>query len=464
MNRVLPKTFLDYTKIEELSSLSEINEQELKTILNKALQLKGLSTLETAKLLSVESDDKLKLILQAATTAKNEIYGKRMVLFAPLYTGNQCSNNCLYCAFRRDNKTLKRIKLTPEEIAFETGQILKQGHKRILMLCGESDGHPLDYTMEAIKTCYSVKVGNSNIRRINVEIAPMEVNEFERLKTAQIGTYTCFQETYNPELYKIYHPVGPKSDYERRLYVMDDAMKGGIDDVGIGVLFGLADYKYEVISLLEHANHLEKEFGCGPHTISVPRIEPAAGAPLTHDIPYPVNDDEFRKIIAVLRLSVPYTGIILSTREEASLRKELFHYGVSQISAGSKTNPGGYKDTSYDDDNSQFTLGDHRTLDEVISSMVDDGFIPSFCTGCYRKGRVGNDFMDLAKPGLIKEFCLPNGIVSFSEYLIDYASYNTRDKGFNLIEELIPTAPRKVQSVIRDSIEKTLAGERDIYL
>lgn len=456
------KSFLDYSKIEELSALPEINVTELNEILEKALKMRGLTAVEAAKLLSVSSSDKISALLNAARKVKEEIYGSRMVLFAPLYTGNKCSNNCLYCSFRAGNKDIKRVRLSLDEIASETENILKQGHKRLLLLCGESSDHPLEYTMDAIKTSYGVRIGNSSIRRINVEIAPMSFDDFSILKTAGIGTYTCFQETYNPELYKKYHLSGPKKDYEKRLYVMDTAMKAGIEDVGIGALFGLGDYKYEVISLLEHASHLEKTYGCGPHTISVPRIEPAHGAPLTENVPNRVTDDDFRKIIAVLRLSVPYTGIILSTRENAVLRKELFHYGVSQASAGSKTNPGGYQNS--DEDNGQFTLGDHRGLDEVISDMIDDGFIPSFCTGCYRMGRVGNDFMDMAKPGLIKHYCMPNGIVSFSEYLLDYASKTTSEKGFKLIEELTSRVPVSQQKIIRESLEKTIAGQRDIYL
>jgi len=288
------------------------------------------------------------------------------------------------------------------------------------------------------------------------------VDEFKTLKTGNIGTYTCFQETYNPSLYKKYHPTGKKSNYDYRLNVMHRAMEGGIDDVGIGVLFGLADYRFEILSIIEHAKSLEDKYGCGPHTVSVPRIEPAPGAPFTKNIPYPVNDDEFRKIISVIRLAMPYTGIILSTREDKKLRTELMQYGVSQVSAGSRTSPGGYSENK---DNMQFSLGDHRSLEEVISDMTDDGYIPSFCTGCYRKGRVGNDFMDLAKPGLIKQYCLPNGLTSYSEYLHDYAGEETKAKGLKLIDKLAnEISVANVRKNTQDSLNKIVEGARDIYL
>jgi 2-iminoacetate synthase len=380
----------------------------------------------------VEDQASLKLILDCASFVKEEIYGQRMVLFAPLYTGNHCSNNCLYCGFRTDNKDLKRVVLNKDQIIQETEALLKQGHKRVLLLCGE-------------------------------EIAPMKTEEFTQLKKEGIGTYTCFQETYDPELYKEYHPTGMKRDYLWRLTAMDRAMEGGIDDVGIGVLFGLAPYKAEVLAMLAHANHLEKTHGCGPHTISVPRIEPAPGAPLTEIVPFQVNDEDFKKIVAVLRVTLPYTGLILSTRESTKLRKELFHYGISQVSAGSKTDPGGY--SSHSDENSQFTLGDHRNLEEVVSGLVDHGFVPSFCTGCYRMGRVGNDFMDLAKPGLIKKFCQPNGMSSFAEYLYDFAGEETRNKGLKLIEEMTAASDDPlVKERTECGVRAVAQGERDVYV
>jgi 2-iminoacetate synthase len=385
-----------------------------------------------------------------------------MVLFAPLYTGNHCSNNCLYCGFRAANTDLKRVILTKDDLTIETEALIKEGHKRVLLLCGESHKTPLKNTMDAMETVYAAKVNGQGIKRINVEIAPLDVEDFKVLKTANIGTYTCFQETYDPELYKKYHPTGKKSNYDYRLNVMHRAMEAGIDDVGVGVLFGLADYKFEVLSILEHAKSLEDNYGCGPHTVSVPRIEPAPGAPLTENIPFPVNDDDFRKIISIVRMAMPYTGIILSTREDKELRTELMKYGVSQVSAGSKTSPGGYSDSK---DNMQFSLGDHRSLEEVISDMTDAGYIPSFCTGCYRKGRVGGDFMDLAKPGLIKKYCVPNGLTSYAEYLHDYASEKTKKKGLELIDKLAGEIPfENVKDKTVKSLKEINEGTRDVYL
>jgi 2-iminoacetate synthase len=442
------------------------DEGEFNRILDKARELKGLNIEETAALLLSGGKEHLKSLMDTAAFVKKEIYGRRLVLFAPLYTGNACENNCTYCAFRADNRGLKRVVLDRDQIRTEVESLVRQGHKRLLMLCGESGRNSLDYFMNALETAYSVKIGNSSIRRINVEIAPLEVDEFRRLKTAQIGTYTCFQETYDPDLYRQYHQSGPKSDYLARLTVMDRAMEGGIDDVGIGALFGLADYRFEVLALHTHAAHLEENFGCGPHTISVPRIEPAHNAPTSSNVPYPVTDDQFKELIAILRISMPYTGIILTTRESEALRNELFAYGVSQISAGSRTDPGAYAKGRDSElfDASQFSLGDHRNLDEVISRLIDGEYIPSFCTGCYRKGRVGQDFMDMAKPGLIKEYCMPNGAFTFAEYLMDYASDETREKGLDLLDRIIASQgnPDK-RKRMTDAVRRIAGGERDIY-
>ncbi|MCX7821073.1 MAG: [FeFe] hydrogenase H-cluster radical SAM maturase HydG [Brevinematales bacterium] len=459
------KKFIDREKLYSLIDSKIPTTIEINDILNKALKLKGLELKEVATLLNVKDKSLIAKIMEAARYVKETIYGKRLVLFAPLYVANICSNNCLYCAFRKDNKKIVRTILTQDEIAKEVFSLLKEGHKRILMLSGEADETPVDYFLESIRTAYSVKYGKNYIRRINVEIAPMDVEDFRRLKAEKIGTYTCFQETYDEIAYKKYHPQGgKKSDYEWRLFVMDRAMAGTIDDVGIGALFGLADYRFEVLALIEHANHLEEVFGCGPHTISIPRIEPAEGAPLSTHIPHPVSDEDFKKLVAILRLAVPYTGIILSTRESEELRNELFNYGVSQISAGSRTNPGAYSREGHPDSGAQFSLGDHRSLDEVISTLIDKGYIPSFCTGCYRKGRVGNDFMDLAKPGLIKEFCMPNGVFTFYEYLMDFAKPETKEKGLKLVEQLINEVDKENLKIrMKEVIEKLKNGERDVY-
>lgn len=458
------KPFIDRDKLYNMISGNPPTANELDQILNKALELGGLNLEETAALLRVSDHQQIRKIMDTAHTVKEDIYGKRLVLFAPIYTGNQCVNNCSYCAFRRDNKTLKRKILNMSELELEVRSLLKEGHKRALLICGETPRNNTDYMCEAIRTTYAVREGNNYIRRINIEIAPLDAPDFARLKAEKIGTYICFQETYDQELYAKYHPEDtPKSDYEYRLTVMDRAMDGGIDDVGLGVLFGLADYRFEILALMEHAKHLEAVFGCGPHTISFPRIEPADNAPLTNEIPFPVGNEDFKKIIAIIRIALPYTGIILSTRESEEMRTELFNYGVSQISAGSRTNPGAYAQGE-SGTGSQFSLGDHRSLDEVISSIIDKEYIPSFCTGCYRKGRVGHDFMDLAKPGLIKEYCMPNAVFTFKEYLMDFAAPETREKGLKLIDKILGEVNKPV---LKEKMDKSLTdiekGVRDIY-
>ncbi|WP_233143108.1 [FeFe] hydrogenase H-cluster radical SAM maturase HydG [Marispirochaeta aestuarii] len=460
--------FIDRKKLEHLGSLNEPDEGRRQEIISKARELKGLDLDEAAELLACSSPEAVQDLLSAAAFVKQEIYGPRMVLFAPLYAGNKCCNDCLYCGFRRSNTELTRVTLTREAIAAETLELLRQGHKRLLLLTGEAAEYTMDYTLMALETMYSVRDRKgSSIRRINVELAPMSVDNFRRLKEGKIGTYTCFQETYDPDLYRQYHPAGPKADYHWRLEVMDRAMEAGIDDVGLGVLFGLADYRKEVLSMLMHAAHLEERFGCGPHTVSVPRLEPALGAPVSESVPYPVSDLDFKKLVAVLRLTLPYTGIILSTRESAQLRSELFRYGVSQVSAGSRTNPGGYGEEQTREEefsHSQFSLGDHRSLAEVVDNLADYGLVPSFCTGCYRMGRTGSDFMDLAKPGLIRQFCLPNGLATFAEYLEDYAPEELKKKGLTLIERIAADQQESIASMIRENSARVAGGERDIYV
>ena len=464
------KTFLEYDRIKELSEAEHVSESVLDEILDKGLKLQGLSTFEASRLLAVNERRQLEKILDAARIVKQKIYGSRIVLFAPLYAGNKCSNNCLYCGFRTGNRYIKRITLNMDQITHETEMLLRQGHKRVLLLTGESEEYPVDYITDSVAAVYRAEYRGSAIRRVNLEVAPLEIEDFRLIKKTGIGTYTCFQETYDPDIYSECHPSGKKADYHWRLYAMDRAMEAGIDDVGIGALFGLGSYKFEVISLLMHAAHLERKYGCGPHTVSIPRVEPASGAPLSVNVPNPVTDDDFRKIAAVIRISLPYTGIILSTREPAELRNEMFNYGVSQVSGGSKTNPGGYSDTgschsSPENTPGQFALGDNRTLEEIISSLIDSRYIPSFCTGCYRRGRTGSDFMELAKPGLIRQYCMPNGIVSFAEYLCDYAGVKTREKGFRLIREMIRnTENSRIRNTIEESVKKVTEGERDIYL
>ena len=460
------KIFINRDKLYNMLDRKAPDDSELNEILNKALKLHGLSLTDAAALLCTEDKKQIEKIMQTAHTVKEEIYGKRLVLFAPIYTGNVCQNNCTYCSFRKDNKELKRKILTMDEIAQETRALLHQGHKRVLLICGENNKNDTSYMCQAIRTVYGVKErdGRDYIRRINVELAPMETEDFARLHKEKIGTYVCFQETYDSEQYKRFHPAGtPKSDYAYRLTVMDRAQEGGINDVGIGALLGLTDYRFEVLAMLEHANHLEECFGCGPHTVSIPRLEPAQGAPDAMNVPMPVSDEDFKKLTAVIRISLPYTGMILSTRENSAMRNILINYGISQISAGSRTNPGAYAE----DENrtgSQFELGDHREMEEVINSFIDEGYIPSFCTGCYRKGRVGGDFMDLAKPGLIKQYCLPNALFTFKEYLEDFAGKDTQAKGTALIKKMLEEYDQKQ---LIPKIEKNLSdiesGQRDLY-
>ncbi|MFZ2398697.1 MAG: [FeFe] hydrogenase H-cluster radical SAM maturase HydG, partial [Smithella sp.] len=387
------RDFIDDNYIENiLKQAKDPDPERVCEIIKKAYELKGLPPEDVAFLLQTENDELIGEILQAAHKIKEDIYGNRLVLFAPLYIANLCANNCLYCGFRRDNKELNRVALTMDQIAKEVQVLEREGHKRLLMLCGE---HParssLDYFMEAIETAYSVKTEHGGeIRRINVELAPLEVDGFKRLKKTGIGTYLLFQETYHHETYKKMHPSGPKKDYAYRLTAMHRAQEGGIDDIGMGALFGLYDYKFEVLGLLLHALQLEQDCGVGPHTISIPRLEPAFNAPAAIKPPHPVSDHDFKKLVAIIRMTVPYTGMILTTRETAAMRAEVFALGVSQISAGSRTNPGGYQEDSSEAFRAaQFNLGDTRTLDEVILDITERGHIPSFCTACYRLGRTG---------------------------------------------------------------------------
>ena len=440
---------------------------QINTILNKALLLKGLDLEDAAVLINISDPALLEQLFKIALKIKQDIYGNRLVLFAPLYVSNFCSNNCLYCGFRADNKEMQRVCLSLDEVKQEARFILEQGHKRILMLMGEHEAKcGFDYFIDCINAAYAVKDSkNSSLRRINIEIAPLTEKQFRKLSKVKIGTYTVFQETYHPETYKKMHPQGKKADYEWRLYTMDRALKNGLNDVGIGALFGLYDYRFEVLALLEHARHLDKTLGVGPHTISIPRIEPAQNAPATVKIPAPVSDRDFKKLVAVLRCAVPYTGMILSTRESPQIRTEIFNLGVSQISAGSKTNPGGYRKSVVNpEEEEQFALNDTRSTGEIIESVIKQGFTPSFCTACYRLGRVGKDFMDLAKPGLIQLFCLPNALTTLQEYLEDYADPQTKKAGEKLIDKEIkdiPEAARRKKTV--EYLKRIKKGERDLY-
>jgi 2-iminoacetate synthase len=435
----------------------------VREVLAKARQLDGLDAEDMAALMTVSDPELLAELFAAAQHVKTEIYGRRLVLFAPLYVSNMCANECTYCAFRARNTALVRRALTQEEIARETRILVEQGHKRVLLVAGESyPSEGFSYVLKAIETIYSVVEDKGEVRRINANVAPLTLDEFRELKAARIGTYQLFQETYHRPTYTSVHIAGKKKDFDWRVTAMDRAMQAGIDDVGIGVLFGLFDWRFELLALMQHIRHLEARFGVGPHTISVPRMEPATGSDIASQPPHPVSDIDFRKIVAILRLAVPYTGIIMSTRESAHIRRETFALGVSQISAGSRTNPGGYTDNEREDA-AQFCLGDHRPLDEVIRDVASLGYIPSFCTACYRLGRTGRDFMDLAKPGEIKEHCDPNALATFVEYLIDYASEDTRREGEVLVESVLGSMAPVPRQMATSMVARVRAGKRDVF-
>ena len=436
----------------------------IREVLAKARELKGLTMEEVAVLCSIATQDLADELFMAARQVKEEIYGRRMVLFAPLYISNVCGNDCTYCAFRSANRALPRTALDMDGIRSDVRELVKQGHKRLLMVAGEgyaASRGGFDYVLDAIRSVYDVTEQHGHIRRLNVNLAPLTAEEFAQLKQAEIGTYQLFQETYHRDTYAAVHLSGKKRDFDWRATALDRAMQAGIDDVGMGVLFGLHDWRFEILSLMQHIVHLEDAFGVGCHTLSVPRMEPADGSDVSINPPAPVSDEDFRKIIAILRLAVPYTGIILSTRESAAIRRECYALGVSQISAGSRTNPGGYSEG--ETAAGQFQLGDHRSLDEVIAELAEMGFIPSFCTACYRLGRTGQDFMDLAKPGLIKQKCDPNAVTTFLEYLTDYASEGARCVG----EAAIGCELDKMGAKARRNAEKMLAhiraGKRDVF-
>jgi 2-iminoacetate synthase len=456
---------IDEQKIlEALKSRQKGDTGRIRATLAKAGEARGLDADDIACLVDISAPDLLDELFATAKQVKEHIYGKRLVIFAPLYISNMCSNECVYCAFRARNKEVKRRALSQNEIATETKALIDQGHKRVLLVAGESyPKEGFDYILKSIDTVYSVHNHSGEIRRLNVNIAPLTVDEFHQLKDRNIGTYQIFQETYHHETYKNVHLAGKKADYDWRITSVDRAMEAGIDDVGIGVLFGLFDWRFEILAMIQHVRHLEQKFGVGPHTLSVPRLEPAIGSDIATHPPHPISDIDFRKLVAILRLAVPYTGIIMSTRESANIRRETFALGVSQISAGSRTNPGGYgSDERFEE--AQFCLGDHRSLDEVIKDIAELGYIPSFCTACYRLGRTGKDFMDLAKPGDIRTHCDPNALGTFLEYLIDYASPATQEAGRNLISQTVEQKSGIEREQAETILAKVQSGKRDVFV
>lgn len=432
-------------------------------ILDKARLEKGLSHREASVLLACENKSVQEEIFELAKQIKDHYYGKRIVMFAPLYLSNYCINGCVYCPYHRGSNGVVRRKLTQEEIRREVIALENIGHKRLAIEAGEDPvNNPIEYILESIKTIYSIHHKNGDIRRVNVNIAATTVENYRKLHEAGIGTYILFQETYHKESYEKLHPTGPKSDYAYHTEAMDRAMEGGIDDVGLGVLFGLERYNYEFAGLLMHAEHLEAVHGVGPHTISVPRIRPAEGVD-PNDFEGGIDDDMFAKICALIRISVPYTGMIISTRESKSVRERVLQLGVSQISGGSRTTVGGYdSDSESDDGSEQFDVSDRRTLDEVVKWLMELGFIPSFCTACYREGRTGDRFMSLCKSGQIGNCCHPNALMTLMEYLEDYASAETKAVGEKLIErELLNIPSDKIRSIAKKRIEDIKKGSRD---
>jgi 2-iminoacetate synthase len=461
--------FIDEALIEQLLTKGrKASEEQVEAIIEKARQFKGLTPAEVAILLQVEDRALLEKIYQVAKEVKEFIYGKRVVLFAPLYLSNECINNCIYCAYRQDNTSINRRTLDDDEIAEECHYIEEMGHKRIVVESGEHQGKaPIDYICNAIRKIYETTNKNGSIRRVNVNIAATTVEEYKKLKEAGIGTYTLFQETYHRETYRAMHPSGPKADYDWHTTAMDRAMRAGIDDVGVGVLFGQYDYKFEVVAMMLHAQHLEDTFGVGPHTISVPRIRKAPGNAMSN-IPFAVDDAAFKKIVAIIRIAVPYTGIILSTRESAEARNEFLSMGVSQISAGSCTGVGGYSKAAHgekeEENTAQFQTEDNRSPEEVIRSICKAGYIPSYCTACYRQGRTGDRFMQLAKSGEIQNVCQPNAILTFKEYLMDYASPETRAIGEATIQEHMKKIKDvDVRAKVAEELKKIEIGVRDLY-
>lgn len=445
----------------------EISDEEFNAILTKAASAQGLSIDEVAKLLNIEDDARLAKLYDTAHQVKEKIYGKRIVIFAPLYVSNYCVNTCTYCGYSACSG-ITRKKLNMAELAEEVRALEEMGHKRLALEVGEDLANcNFDYILECIETIYSLKFKNGSIRRINVNVAATTVERYKQLHAAEIGTYILFQETYHRETYARVHPKGPKHDYDWHTTAFDRAMEAQIDDVGAGILFGLYDYKFEVLGLLQHAAHLEEKFGCGPHTVSVPRLKPALGVDLA-TYPYMISDNDFKKVIAIIRLALPYVGIILSTRESQELRDEIIRYGVSQISAGSCTGVGGYSEHVSGvsaANTAQFSVEDERSPDEVILSLCKSGYLPSYCTACYRQGRVGDRFMALAKSGDIQNVCQPNALLTLQEYLCDYASPETVKAGEELIaNELAQIKNENMRKLLINQLAKIKEGKRDFYL
>jgi len=463
------KPFIDADEIWGHINNAGPTKERVEEIINKSLNKERLTLGETATLVAARDPELIEQIKVGAKKLKDTIYGNRIVLFAPLYIGNKCTNNCKYCGFRASNKEAIRKTLSDEEIKQEVAALEDNGQKRLILVYGEHPDYDADYIAHTVETVYNVKKGKGEIRRVNINAAPLEIEGYRKVRDAGIGTYQVFQETYHPEVYKDYHLGGKKRDYGNRLISLDKAQEAGVDDVGIGALFGLYDWRFEVLSLVRHANHLEACYNVGPHTISFPRITEASTIGMNDK--YIVSDEEFTRIIAILRLAVPYTGLILTARESEHVRREVMEYGVSQIDGGTKLELGSYADQSLNEDQNlnkeQFKINDSRSLNEIIGELLDRDFLPSFCTACYRLGRTGEHFMEFSVPGFIKRYCAPNAILTLSEYLVDYATSDVQEKGWRVIEENLQELDNKHKGVrveeIRNRIERIKQGERDLY-
>ncbi len=458
--------FIDEEYIHSLIRSTEEDLEKCREIFAKSRKKIPLTLEETAQLIAIKSPQGMEELFATAKELKRSIYGNRIVLFAPLYIGNYCINNCKYCGFRNTLTTTVRHTLSEQELHDEIVALENEGHKRLILVYGEHPKYTPEFIAQTVKQTYSVKSGNGEIRRVNINAAPLDVEGYRIVKEAGIGTFQVFQETYHKETYAKYHPAGtPKGDYQWRLNAMDRAFEGGIDDMGIGALFGLYDWRFEVLGLVSHAIHLQKTHGVGPHTISFPRIQPANG--LNLELPYKVSDNDFKKLVAILRLAVPYTGLIMTARESKAIRDEVMEFGVSQIDAGTKLEIGGYnqerENGEQDLKKEQFAVGDTRNLDEVIRWLLSREFIPSFCTSCYRVGRTGVHFMEYAIPGFIKKYCTRNALLTLAEYLEDYSSQETKEIGYKLIEREIENLPDEEQKEnLRNRLSRIKTGTRDI--
>lgn len=458
------KPFIDPAELWGYLNSAIPTESSVRDIIQKSLNKQRLSLPEVAVLVNTTDPILVEAIKEGARELKRRVYGNRMVLFAPLYLGNLCQNNCLYCGFRSTNKEQQRVTLTQDQLVKEVEALESVGQKRLVLSLGEHPQYNAEFIAKCVKTVYSVKKDRGEIRRVNVNAAPMDHEGFKLIHESGIGTYQIFQETYHPETYAHYHKSGPKSDFNWRLTAFDRAQDVGLDDNGFGVLFGLYDWRYEVLALVRHTNHLEACYNVGPHTISFPRIKDASATNVSAQ--YTVNDDDFVKLIAILRLAVPYTGLILTAREPSEIRKAALDFGVSQLDGGTKLEIGSYAETKHDQDlkREQFRINDDRTLAEVIDDLLENKFIPSFCTACYRRGRTGEHFMEFSVPGFIKRFCTPNALLTLVEYIEDYATEDTAKKGWALINETVETLDEdKFKGELIKRIEKIKNGERDLY-